>query len=1230
MSGEPYSGEGSYPYGFPSRPQYNGYHQEDIGYTSSFVTDHVHSFPHPNPLHNANQGRHGGGLYMNQLNDEHGNDQGLDNFDRDPLGRPQTFILHQQSPEYQNQRLSLPHTGTPYQPRRVVGDASHHFRPSTTQEQDYNAFSAIPTHLGRIEPSPASQPVFSSRRPHRIRELQPVAQTLTPPLYTAPDPVSTVEDPLTSSSPSNIGGSSPSTRLSLKQQAKSSGIALIAQKKAANLKWDLEHAPNETPIINGIRLVDPRKELPDKCRLVFPYELFNAVQSKCFPVVHGTNDNAVISAPTGSGKTAILEMAICKIAMSPNSENSKIVYLAPTKSLCSERAQDWEKKFSHMNLRCAELTGDTSQVQASRVGSASIIVTTPEKWDSITRKWSDHRKLLEMIRLVLIDEVHILKDTRGATLEAVVSRMKTIGANVRFVALSATVPNIGDVAKWLGRDHANQREPARTEAFGEEMRPVKLQRYVYGFKYPGNDFIFDKSLNGNIKKLLTKHSEGKPIMIFCFTRKSCEITAKFLAEWWSSCGKRDIPWPAPTKRINLMNGELQDIVQYGVAYHHAGLGPGERSAIAKNFLEGQIRVICCTSTLAVGVNLPCHTVIVKGTTGYSNDNLQEYSDLEVMQMLGRAGRPQFDDSAVAIIMTRMENVDRYKKMMSGAETLESTLHQNLVEHLNSEISLGTIQDVQTAKKWIGGTFLSVRVRQSPALYHLEDVRNSKDADARMEEWCERDVQLLQQYELVTEQAPLKCTEYGHAMSRYMVDFETMRQLLSVPRGANLNDILTTLCQAVEFKDFRFKNDERAVFREMNKSPFISHQIKEPVTQTWHKVFLMVQICLGGVEWPNEKGAGFLRQRMATEKNVIFDRLNRLVRCFVDCRAFDSDGSCTNAGLELARALAANSWEDKPSQLSQVPGIGPVMVRKWVSHGVSTVLDLANRDFTEIERVASRNPPYGMHLLKSLENFPRLVMKVDLDKPTGRQSRGEDGVKVTLRVKLHYTNTKTAPAWRGRVPAVTFIVLTTDGNLAYFWRGNLRNIDKSIGINLKFPVALSGANEKISCQFSCEEIVGTRVTKVLEPKIPQAAFKDLKKRQAPATNPLDDEIDYDDLLDEDMLDASLSAISPEEEVEPLDFPGSSDTAEEEFPLIDNLLSQDKEPSASEPMKMDNGKWMCNHRCRNGNLTTSGKPCTHKCCHEGLDKPRPPPQGKKKNKNNVSEGDDKSNENPSVVG
>lgn len=94
--------------------------------------------------------------------------------------------------------------------------------------------------------------------------------------------------------------------------------------------------------------------------------------------------------------------------------------------------------------------------------------------------------------------MHMLKEARGATLEAVVSRMKSIGTDVRFIALSATVPNSEDIATWLGLHSAKQGYPAHVAKFGEEFRPVKLQKFVCGISYKGNDFgaegVCDKKL----------------------------------------------------------------------------------------------------------------------------------------------------------------------------------------------------------------------------------------------------------------------------------------------------------------------------------------------------------------------------------------------------------------------------------------------------------------------------------------------------------------------------------------------------------------------------------------------------------------------------------------------------------------------------------------------------------------------------------------------------------------
>lgn len=256
----------------------------------------------------------------------------------------------------------------------------------------------------------------------------------------------------------------------------------------------INNSPRFPASVRGIVLVSVH-ELPDKYRAIFPFTVFNAIQSKCFQSVYRSDHNIVLSAPTGSGKTVIMELAICRLMSTSKDERFKVIYQAPTKSLCSERFRDWNGKFLTLGLQCAELTGDTDHTQLKSVQNSQIIITTPEKWDSVTRKWKDHARLMQLVKLFLIDEVHILKEARGATLEAVVSRMKTNGSNVRFVALSATVPNSEDVATWLGRDATNQHLPAHRERFDESFRPVKLQKFVYGYRSRGNDFAFDKMCN---------------------------------------------------------------------------------------------------------------------------------------------------------------------------------------------------------------------------------------------------------------------------------------------------------------------------------------------------------------------------------------------------------------------------------------------------------------------------------------------------------------------------------------------------------------------------------------------------------------------------------------------------------------------------------------------------------------------------------------------------------------
>ena len=116
-------------------------------------------------------------------------------------------------------------------------------------------------------------------------------------------------------------------------------------------------------------------------------------------------------------------------------------------------------------------------------------------------------------------------------------------------------------------------------------------------------------------------------------------------------------------------------------------------------------------------------------------------------------------------------------------------------HKNAEIGLGTVYDMRSAKRWLAGTFLYVRLDKNPGFYKLDGDAPDQDLDNRIERICKRDVGLLQETSLVTPTEKLSCTEFGDAMARYYVKFETMQSLLSLKPRSKMSDIVSLTLRA---------------------------------------------------------------------------------------------------------------------------------------------------------------------------------------------------------------------------------------------------------------------------------------------------------------------------------------------------------------------------------------------------------------------------------------------------
>ncbi|CAM9375008.1 unnamed protein product [Ectocarpus sp. 4 AP-2014] len=263
-------------------------------------------------------------------------------------------------------------------------------------------------------------------------------------------------------------------------------------------------ALRQMPSLVGVKDVYP----PELAR-IWPFQNFNAIQSALFQTAAKSDKNVVVSAPTGCGKTVVLEMAIARLWRESGGTlgNRKVIYISPIKALCQQTLDDWTAKFSPLGIRLAELTSDSTSgppkgsVSLRDLASADVILTTPEKWDSITRRWKEHAFLVGTVALVLVDEVHTIGEERGATLEVILARMKMVSkstevvsmglpaSRMRFIALSATLPNADDFGSFLG---------AEVFRFGDEFRPVPLKTHVAGYPSGSNPFLFDRGLNNRV------------------------------------------------------------------------------------------------------------------------------------------------------------------------------------------------------------------------------------------------------------------------------------------------------------------------------------------------------------------------------------------------------------------------------------------------------------------------------------------------------------------------------------------------------------------------------------------------------------------------------------------------------------------------------------------------------------------------------------------------------------
>ncbi len=406
-------------------------------------------------------------------------------------------------------------------------------------------------------------------------------------------------------------------------------------------------------------------------------------------IEHLKDDRSVlVSAPTGTGKTIIADWVVEQALQA----GQDVIYTAPIKALSNQKFRDYTRLYGKSAVGL--ITGD---LVINRDAQLRIMTT------EILRNMLLAGEELPQLKYVIVDEIHFLDDNeRGTVWEEVLIYLPS---RVKIVGLSATLANIDEFAAWL--THVRDEEVSTVI---EEVRCVPLRIFLanrdagicdqarYEYLHRRWTAMARKAMAEQAKaKARDRRSRGirrrprrkgrlrlpgqqetrhwelvkmlgpeyQPMLYFAFSRKMCEQHAKGLA-------RRAPDFTTPEERavikeavdkfdaefIKVMTGEQETMYLKGIAYHHAGLHVGLKALVEELYEQRLIKVLYCTSTFALGINMPARSVCFEALRKYNGQAVVPLTVRQFMQKAGRAGRRGIDEVGYVIIREEVEDYER--------------------------------------------------------------------------------------------------------------------------------------------------------------------------------------------------------------------------------------------------------------------------------------------------------------------------------------------------------------------------------------------------------------------------------------------------------------------------------------------------------------------------------------------------------------------------------------------
>lgn len=447
-----------------------------------------------------------------------------------------------------------------------------------------------------------------------------------------------------------------------------------------------QHKPSESPARTYPFTLDPFQQMS-----------INAIER---------GESVLVSAHTSAGKTVVAEYAIAQSLRA----KQRVIYTSPIKALSNQKYRELLAEFGDVGLMTGDVTINLD---------ASCLVMTTEILRSMLYRGSE---VMREVAWVIFDEIHYMRDKeRGVVWEETIILLPD---NVRYVFLSATIPNAMEFAEWVCEIHrqpchivytnyrptplqhylfpeggngiqlvVDERGQFREENFHKAMTAISDKEGKDGFKEKGKN---QKSRKGGvaggegsdiyriIKMIMLKNFN--PVIVFSFSKRECEHLAMQMAKLdFNSPEEHEMVSKVFKNAIDQLSAADQQLQQIqaifpllkrGIGVHHSGLLPILKEVIELLFQEGLLKVLFATETFSIGLNMPAKTVVFTSVRKFDGKQMRWVSGGEYIQMSGRAGRRGLDDRGIVIMMINEQMEPAVAKgMVKGvADRLDSAFH----------------------------------------------------------------------------------------------------------------------------------------------------------------------------------------------------------------------------------------------------------------------------------------------------------------------------------------------------------------------------------------------------------------------------------------------------------------------------------------------------------------------------------------------------------------------------